>query len=394
MFFSISLLLFFVQNTLSQRCYTVDSRSTIYDEVCELLPQEVKIKEGCNVGNQSNCRYCRPGECGSDEGIFSKTTTVDYFEGDILLINKTATDFLSSHVLANSEILQILEEARIVEADMDPLLIVRNALRNKKRTWPNALIPYVIDEDFTPDEKDVVLSAMREIEKETCIKFEQRNSSHPNYVRILKGGGCYSYVGLYGGMQPLSLGRGCIYKGIVMHEIMHTLGFYHEQSRTDRDYYIKINWENILNGTEGNFQKYTQQQIDHLGESYDYFSLLHYTNYAFTKNTKETITPLQPVDLKHSSLKNAPTTTDISKINKLYDCSSKCQDKLENCSSWKEAGYCNNGIFMRLACSVSCFGKCPSLECKDFHISCDWWRKTSQCTEFLRIVCPKSCNQC
>ena len=34
-----------------------------------------------------------------------------------------------------------------------------------------------------------------------------------------------------------------------MHEILHSLGFWHEQSRPDRDHFVEVMWENILDGT-------------------------------------------------------------------------------------------------------------------------------------------------
>ena len=62
---------------------------------------------------------------------------------------------------------------------------------------------------------------------------------------------CWSYIGrLYWqkGPQILSLGQRCNKKGIIMHELMHAVGFWHEQSRPDRDQYVEVLWENIEKG--------------------------------------------------------------------------------------------------------------------------------------------------
>ena len=45
--------------------------------------------------------------------------------------------------------------------------------------------------------------------------------------------------------------------GIAVHEMMHALGYYHEQSRSDRDQYVTINLSNVRSGMEHNFDKRT-----------------------------------------------------------------------------------------------------------------------------------------
>lgn len=54
----------------------------------------------------------------------------------------------------------------------------------------------------------------------------------------------------------VSLAPTCLQKGrgIVLHELMHVLGFWHEHTRADRDRYIRVNWNEILPGEPGHTQ--------------------------------------------------------------------------------------------------------------------------------------------
>ena len=44
----------------------------------------------------------------------------------------------------------------------------------------------------------------------------------------------------------MSIGPMCEFKGVVIHEIFHSLGRWHEHSRADRDSYVKVNQDNII----------------------------------------------------------------------------------------------------------------------------------------------------
>lgn len=158
----------------------------------------------------------------------------------------------------------------------------RNAIRDSNRKWPGGVIPYVISGKFNSRERSIIAKAFKNYHEKTCIKFVPRTSER-GYINIMQGSGCSSSVGRTGWSQQVSLGRGCVYTGIVMHELMHASGFWHEQSRADRDRHITINWANIQSGMEFNFLKYDLNKIDHLGAEYDTCSVMHYGSTAFAK---------------------------------------------------------------------------------------------------------------
>ena len=95
---------------------------------------------------------------------------------------------------------------------------------------------------------------------------------------------CSSAVGRVGGGQTVSLDDGCIYTDIVQHELMHSVGFWHEQSRYDRDDYVIIHWDNIQPGKEHNFDKYSYDQVLLTGNLYDYSNNMLITMFRVSRD--------------------------------------------------------------------------------------------------------------
>ena len=63
---------------------------------------------------------------------------------------------------------------------------------------------------------------------------------------VVNGKGCGSLVGRVTGQQNLSLGEGCFSQDTIIHEFIHAIGFYHEHARPDRDDYIEVQRDNIM----------------------------------------------------------------------------------------------------------------------------------------------------
>ncbi|XP_041643360.1 high choriolytic enzyme 1-like [Cheilinus undulatus] len=179
------------------------------------------------------------------------------------------------------------------------------------------VIPFTVSSQFNSWERKKIEYAMQVYHSRTCIRFVPRQNEN-DYISIENKAGCFSSLGREGGRQVLSLNRqGCLYHGIIQHEINHALGFQHEQTRSDRDYYVRINWENINPQMAYNFYR---QSTNNLNTPYDYSSIMHYGRTAFSiQYGKDSITPIPDPNVQIGQ-RQGMSYWDIMRINLLYSC--------------------------------------------------------------------------
>ncbi|XP_075466103.1 embryonic protein UVS.2-like [Ascaphus truei] len=184
-----------------------------------------------------------------------------------------------------------------------------------KSSTGNVIVPYIMSSGYNDAEVSLIHEAMQEFETVTCVRF-MPHTAEQNAINITIGYGCWSLIGRTGGIQEVSIGVGCMAKGIVQHEIIHALGFYHEHKRSDRDNYVTIMTQNINPNYLGDF---IISDSDNLGLEYDYESVMHYGRYTFSNTGEETIVP-KPDPSVPIGQGYGLSSLDVSKMNKLYQC--------------------------------------------------------------------------
>ena len=179
--------------------------------------------------------------------------------------------------------------------------------------WPSSIIPYFLPANHP--QRTRIEAAIRMVEQTTNLCMVPR-TTQTAYVAFVDGSGCSSSVGRQGRAQNITIGS-CS-TGSVVHEIFHSAGLYHEQSREDRNAFITVHLENVEPGKEHNFDRRVSNATDFA--AYDYGSIMHYGATAFSINGLPTITVNPQPDglMPLIGQRTEPSPTDIAAINTLY----------------------------------------------------------------------------
>jgi len=159
------------------------------------------------------------------------------------------------------------------------------------RKWTNSTIVYQI-QGLSASVRSELQKSFDEWTSKTNVRFKQR-TNEANYVTISSSGSNsnsgVATLGMNGSRGFIRLGTRAT-AVVIIHEIGHTLGYIHEQNRSDRDNYIIVNFQNIQDNAVDQFFKSNSATL--VTSQFDISSTMMYGSYTFSKNGRPTITDL------------------------------------------------------------------------------------------------------
>ncbi|GMT05329.1 hypothetical protein PENTCL1PPCAC_27503, partial [Pristionchus entomophagus] len=115
--------------------------------------------------------------------------------------------------------------------------------------------------------------------------------------------------------------------GTICHELSHTFGFFHVQSRFDRDKYVDIDFNNILTNDKHNFDLEKEDKTVLRDIPYEFGSNMHYYHKDFARDSSKPAIYAKPAYkiYQEGMMGRVPTFYDILGVNKHFNCGANCK---------------------------------------------------------------------
>jgi len=256
------------------------------------------------------------------------------------------------------------------------------------KPWPNNNVPYEFDSSFNKNDQATFMKAVEQIEKVTCVTFSKR-SGEEYYLKVIRECPCTTnkkcfaggWVDILGAGAPTGLwiGKTCMEPtnqydvGLVIHEIMHALGFIHTQQRPDRNSTLSVFEKNIEDNNGARYQYAMCKDCSTHNSAYDCMSIMHYRAHFFRRSTacnrrNPEACPMVAKDPSVCDLwshNNVMTKADIDIINEVYNCKPKktCQGACGGESS--DGCWCDEDCVQNGDCCPDKKDVCPHLTCRN-----------------------------
>lgn len=215
-----------------------------------------------------------------------------------------------------------IHEGDVDLGPVDELQRLRGGAANLADRWPNGNVYWRFDSDFTGqvcasqmtncvDVRARVRATLDAMEAKLPLNFiEDTSESHGDYVLIAWAAADSSFagvsnsIGVAGGEQTIRFRSGHINDvmnpnwfqnynmqptaGTFRHEMLHAVGLWHEQSRPDRDSFLTVNNNCIIDDKESQFS--IKSGATAVGP-YDYNSIMHYSRLSFCEPWPDVLGP-------------------------------------------------------------------------------------------------------
>jgi len=149
--------------------------------------------------------------------------------------------------------------------------------------WPIGPLAFDFSANVDATNQQRAINAMTQISNRCALTFVPR-TNQSNWIRFNDSTGNNSPVGMQGGQQTINI----VSWGnqiVICHEIFHSLGYRHEQSRPDRDTFVTINLGNVCQTCcSGNSCNHNFDIIPSAATYgfYDFDSFMHYPRDGFS----------------------------------------------------------------------------------------------------------------